>query len=77
MAISYGGRAKYARLTENDVKALELIAQGYPTEGIEDRFIRVQNPAHKPDDGSDPYYVIALSRVFQIDELFARETEHV
>lgn len=74
MPISFAGLSKRARLTENDVRALELIALGYPVEGIEDRFIRVQNPNYKPDNGSDPYLVISLPRIFQYDELYPVET---
>ena len=42
------------------VEALELIAQGYPATGADDRYIIVENPRYKrePDGRFDPNYVI-------------------
>lgn len=43
---------------ENLIKALRAIAEGYPVEGHEDRFVVVENPKYKPDDGSNPLLAI-------------------
>jgi len=39
-------------------KALIAIAQGYPVEAADDRYIIVENPDYKPDNGSPPNLVI-------------------
>jgi hypothetical protein len=48
-------------------KALFAIAEGYFAEGIDDRFISVENPDCNPD-GGDPYIIIDLYEVFGDEE---------
>lgn len=40
------------------LKALEAIAQGYPTSGADDRYIIVNNPDYQEDGSHDPQLVI-------------------
>ena len=43
----------------DDIKdVLRAIAEGYPCHGYMDRYIVVENPAFKPDNGSDPNLVL-------------------
>lgn len=77
MAISFTGLSKRVRLTEDDVRVLELIAQGYPVKGEEDRFILVENPKYRPDNGANPYLVLNLPRIFQMNELFPKDNDDV
>jgi hypothetical protein len=46
--------AEIARLRE----ALRLIAEGHFVRSVNDRFVLIENPEHRPDDGSDPFIAI-------------------
>lgn len=37
---------------------LRMIAEGYRVDVFDDRYIRVENPDYRPDDGSEPYFVL-------------------
>jgi hypothetical protein len=41
--------------------ALEAIAQGYRVNGVQDRWISVENPDYNPDNGKDFNIVIDLN----------------
>ncbi len=43
---------------QNAEKVLAAIAQGYPVQGRDDRYIVVENPDYQPDNGSDPNLVL-------------------
>lgn len=36
---------------------LSIIAEGYPVEAIDGRYVRVENPNYKPDNGSEQFIV--------------------
>ena len=36
---------------------LSLIAEGYEVKAVGDRYVQVENPNYRPDNGSDPYVV--------------------
>lgn len=64
-------------LTENDLKVLRAIAQGYPIKTEQDRFIVVENPDFTEDGGEDPYLVMSIWRLQGFDDLgeVKKETE--
>jgi hypothetical protein len=39
-------------------KTLKAIAEGYKIQTLDDRYILVENPDYRPDNGSDPYLLI-------------------
>ncbi len=43
---------------DSTMVALRAVAQGYPIETQDDRYIVVENPKYQPDDGSNPKLVI-------------------
>lgn len=46
-------------MTIDDLKrALKAIAEGHPIRCEDDRYIVVENPAYRQDDGGNPYIVI-------------------
>jgi hypothetical protein len=69
MPVNFSKMHERAKLTEGDVLALQYIAQGYKAVGMEDRYIAVENPDYRPDNGSGPYLIINLWRVLGCDEL--------
>lgn len=57
-----------AHIRRQFLKALRAIAEGYPVRGEDDRYIIVENPDYKPDDGSDPNLLIDLHNLPEILE---------
>lgn len=49
------------------VRALRAIAEGYPVTGMQDRWIVVENPAFREDDGADPNLVIDTWAIGTLD----------
>lgn len=54
---------KNRREKQQLLAALRAIAEGYPVERSDDRYITVENPDYRPHDGSDPSICIDIHRV--------------
>ncbi len=45
---------------------LQLIAEGYKAEGLDDRYVRIENPDYEPDNGTDPYLVFDTFTLYPV-----------
>ena len=43
---------------------LQLIAEGYHSEGFDDRYVLVENPDFQPDNGQDPKLLFDTHRLW-------------
>lgn len=50
----------------NIARVLRAIAEGYPTQGCEDRYIIVENPDYDPTHGSDPNLMLDIYPILDL-----------